>query len=220
MAEPRPIDAALDVATGTGNTAFALAPYVGRIIGLDISSGMLEQARNRAREEKLNNIEFREGSAEEFPFAEGSFSLVVSRHAPHHFRNLEKFLSEVRRVLLPGGRFVLADQISPSWRVSDWLEKWEQVRDPSHFRQRTVGQWRELIEAAGFRWVKEQIVPYELPFDWWVKQAGCEPDTVERLRRHASAADAETRHEVGLKFDQVGSVVSFLEMMLVVRGEA
>jgi ubiquinone/menaquinone biosynthesis C-methylase UbiE len=137
MAEPKAIDVALDVATGTGNTAFALAPYVGRIIGLDISLGMLGQARNRAREEKLTNIEFKEGSAEEFPFADRSFSLVVSRHAPHHFRNLEKFLGEVRRVLLPDGRFVLADQISPSSRVSDWLEKWEQVRDPSHFRQRS-----------------------------------------------------------------------------------
>jgi hypothetical protein len=122
-------------------------------------------------------------------------------------------------VLQRSKRFVLADQISPSTRVSDWLEKWEQVRDPSHFRQRTVNQWRELAEAAGFRWVREQLVPYELPFEWWVKQAGCKPDTVDRLRRHAAAADAETRHEVGLKFDQAGSVVSFVEMMLVVRLE-
>ena len=219
MAEPEPADVALDVATGTGNTAFALAPHVGRIIGLDIASGMLQQARNRAREEKLNNIEFKEGSAEEFPFADGSFSLVVSRHAPHHFRNLEKFLDEVRRVLQPGQRFVLADQISPSAGVSDWLEKWEQVRDPSHFRQRTVSQWRELAEAADFCWVREQMVPYELPFEWWVKQAGCEAETVDYLRRHAAAADAETRREVGLKFDPAGSVKSFIEMMLVVRLE-
>jgi hypothetical protein len=52
-----------------------------------------------------------------------------------------------------------------------------------------------------------------------VKQAGCEAETVDYLRRHAAAADAETRQAIGLKFDPAGSVKSFVEMMLVVRLE-
>ncbi|MBV9673478.1 MAG: methyltransferase domain-containing protein, partial [Verrucomicrobia bacterium] len=144
IAEPKPTDVVLDVATGTGNTAFALATHVERVTGLDIASGMLAEARSRARDEQVTNIDFIEGSAELLPFPDGHFTLVVSRHAPHHFHHAERFLREVRRTLRPEGRLVIADQISPSAQVSEWIEKWERTRDASHFRQRTIVEWREL----------------------------------------------------------------------------
>src|SRR6201985_2668147 len=127
MAGPKPVDLVLDVATGTGNTALALAPFVLRVIGLDVASGMLDQARARVQAENVENVEFITGSAEDLPFPDAEFSLVVSRHAPHHFRDLDKFLREVGRVLKPGGRFVVADQISPSAQVADWVDRWERT---------------------------------------------------------------------------------------------
>ena len=81
VAAPKPVDLVLDVATGTGNTALALAPLVLRVIGLDVASGMLDQARARAQAENVENVEFMTGSAEELPFPGAQFSLVVSRHA-------------------------------------------------------------------------------------------------------------------------------------------
>jgi SAM-dependent methyltransferase len=219
MAAPEPIDVVLDVATGTGNTALALAPQVLRVVGLDVASAMLDQARARAQAEKIDNAEFVSGSAEEIPFSDGEFSLVVSRHAPHHFHRLDTFLNEVRRVLKPGGRFVVADQISPSPEVAGWVDRWERTRDPSHFRQRTVTEWRELAAAAGFSWIKDQAVPYELPFDWWVKQAGCSEKAVQELQDQASNAEETARREMGIKFNPSGGVQSFLEPMMVVRLE-
>ncbi len=219
MAEPKATDVALDVATGTGNTAFALAAHVGQITGLDIASGMLAQARSRADEEKVTNIDFIEGSAEELRLPDGHFSLVVSRHAPHHFHHAEKFLREVGRVLSAEGRLVLADQISPSAQVSEWIEKWERTRDPSHFLQRTIVDWRELTNAAGFKWIKDQVVPYELPFEWWVNQAGCDAQTFDQLRRQASNANDAVRQAVGLKNDPSGQIQSFVQSILVVRLE-
>jgi SAM-dependent methyltransferase len=219
LAVPAPADVVLDVATGTGNTALALAPQVFRVIGLDVASGMLDQARARAQAEKIDNAEFVSGSAEEIPFPDGEFSLVVSRHAPHHFHRLDKFLGEVRRVLKPGGRFVVADQISPSAEVADWVDRWERTRDPSHFRQRTVAEWREMAASAGFSWVQDQAVPYELPFDWWVKQAGCAEKTVQELQEQASTAEEAARREMGIKFNPSGGVLSFMEPMMVVRLE-
>ena len=180
---------------------------------------MLEQARSRAQQENIRNAEFVSGSAEELPFSDAEFSLVVSRHAPHHFHDLEKFLREVRRVLKPGGRFVVADQISPSAQIADWVDGWERTRDPSHFRQRTVSEWRQIVEIAGFSWKKDQSVVYELPFDWWVKQAGCKEETVQELRQQADTADEKVRHEMGIKFNGSGQVESFLEPMMVVRLE-
>ena len=219
VAALKPVDLVLDVATGTGNTALALAPLVLRVIGLDVASGMLDQARARAQAENVENVEFITGSAEELPFPDAQFSLVVSRHAPHHFHDLDKFLREVRRVLKPDGRFVVADQISPSAQVMDRVDRWERTRDPSHFRQRTVAEWREMAEAAGFSWIRDQSVPYELPFDWWVKQAGCDEKTVQELQKQAGTADGVVRREMGIKFNPSGEVVSFLEPMMVARLE-
>jgi len=219
MAAPKPVDLVLDVATGTGNTALALAPQVLRVVGLDVATAMLDQARARAQAEKIENAEFLSGSAEELPFPNAEFSLVVSRHAPHHFHRLEKFLSEVRRVLKPGGRFVVADQISPSAQVEDWVDRWERTRDPSHFQQRTIPEWKGMAAAAGFSWIQDQAVPYELPFDWWVKQAGCAEKTVQELQEQASTADEVVRREMGIKFDPSGGVLSFMEPMMVARLE-
>src|SRR5437016_4552993 len=64
-------DTVLDIATGTGFTARAFAPHVGSVVGLDVSRGMLEQARTKAVENGLTNIEWREGRAEELLFASG-----------------------------------------------------------------------------------------------------------------------------------------------------
>ena len=219
MAAPKPVDLVLDVATGTGNTALALAPLVLRVVGLDVASAMLDQARARAQTEKIQNAEFVSGSAEEIPFPDGAFSLVVSRHAPHHFHGLHKFLSEVKRVLKPGGRFVVADQVSPLAEIAGWVDRWERTRDPSHFRQRTVAEWQEMAAAAGFSWIQDQAVPYELPFDWWVKQAGCGEETVHELQEQASTADEVVRREMGIKFNASGGVLSFMEPMMVARLE-
>jgi SAM-dependent methyltransferase len=219
MAAPDPVDLVLDVATGTGNTALALAPLVLRVIGLDVASAMLDQARARAQAENVENVEFVSGAAEDLPFPDAQFSLVVSRHAPHHFHDLDKFLREVRRVLKPGGRFVVADQISPSAQIADWVDRWEQTRDPSHFRQRTVAEWRQMVAAAGLSWIRDQLVPYELPFDWWVKQAGCDEVTVEQLQQQAQKTNEIVRREMGIKFDHSGGVASFSEPMMVARLE-
>src|ERR1700737_59016 len=123
LAAPVSSDHALDVATGTGHTVRTLAGFVKRAVGVDIASKMLEQARKLASERGISNAEFVEGSAEAIPFASAQFSLVTARHAPHHFHHPDLFLSEVRRVMAKGGRFVMADQITPSTEMLDWVNE-------------------------------------------------------------------------------------------------
>jgi ubiquinone/menaquinone biosynthesis C-methylase UbiE len=219
LAQPVQSDQSLDVATGTGHTALAVARFVAKTIGIDIAPKMLEQARRLAAEQGISNCTFIEGSAEKIPLADGQFTLVTARHAPHHFQHTALFLSEVSRVLAPHGRFVLADQISASAEIFDWVDHWERTRDPSHFMQRTVEQWREEVKEARLQWVEHRLVPYRLEFDWWVKQAGCADSVIPALIEQAAQAPQPVRDSLQLEFDPSGRVTAFQEPMLVVRLE-
>jgi ubiquinone/menaquinone biosynthesis C-methylase UbiE len=219
LAQPGSGDIALDVATGTGHTALAVAEYASEVIGLDVSSKMLAEARRLATEQGRTNVQFVEGSAEALPFPDDHFTLVTSRHAPHHFRSVETFLAEVFRVLRAGGRFVLADQVSPTADDQAWIDRWEIIRDPSHFAQRTPEAWRELAAKAGFVHRESANVIYDLEFGWWTKQAAATPEQLAALQEHARVAPAETAGRVGLVFDGAGKVRSHQLHVLVARFE-
>ena len=98
LAQPKPTDLALDVATGTGNTALALAPFVSRVVGIDLTTEMLDQARRVTGERGVTNAEWVLGDACRLPFADESFDLYTVRAAPHHFHDFDAFLSESLRV--------------------------------------------------------------------------------------------------------------------------
>src|SRR5205807_2019213 len=99
LAVPQPTDVVLDVATGTGNTAFAMAPHVARVVGLDLTPEMLDQARRLAAERGVANVEWVVGDAQQLPFPDASFDLYTVRAAPHHFPDLDLALREAYRVL-------------------------------------------------------------------------------------------------------------------------
>lgn len=113
----------------------------------------------------------------------------------------------------------MADQISASAEVFEWVDYWECTRDPSHFMQRTVEQWRQEVRKASLWWIEHRLVPYRLEFDWWVKQAGCSDWVISALIKHAAEAPQPVRDSVQLEFDTTGRVAAFREPTLVVRLE-
>lgn len=217
LAQPGPGDMVLDIATGTGHTALAVAEYASEVIGLDVSSKMLAEAHRLAAEQGRGNVRFVEGSADALPFPGNHFTLVTARHAPHHFRSVETFLAEVFRVLRAGGRFVLADQVSPTAEDQAWIDRWEIIRDPSHFTQRTPDAWRELAAKAGFVHRESVSVFYDLEFVWWTRQAGATPEQIAALQEHARVAPPGTTRRMDLAFDESGNVRSHKLPMLVAR---
>lgn len=219
LATPLPDDEALDVATGTGHTAFALAPLVHHVTGLDLSTGMLTLARERARSEGHRNLSFVVGDAEQLPQADSSLSLVTSRHAPHHFRDAGRFLREARRVLRPAGRLLLADQITPSPGLQDWVDRWHRAHDPSHHRQRTIIEWRALAADAGLRVVAERECAYRLDFASWTRTGGCTAQRLAELHSLAREATPQLRAAMGLEFDPRGAVVAYRLPVAVLRLE-
>lgn len=105
----------LDVATGTGDMVFAYAESdVSEIIGLDISTGMLEIAKKRASKYELEDrITFQVGDAEDLPFDDGHFDAVSVTYGIRNFEDLEKGLGEILRVLKHGGKLVVLETSVP-----------------------------------------------------------------------------------------------------------
>ncbi len=106
----------LDIATGTGDLAINLVETgAKKIVGLDISAGMLEVGKKKINEKKLaNTIEMVVGDSEDLPFKENSFDAVTVAFGVRNFDNLEKGLAEIYRVLKPGGTFVVLETSVPT----------------------------------------------------------------------------------------------------------
>ena len=106
----------LDVATGTGDfsiEALRLKPQ--RIIGVDISEGMLDVGRRKMREKKIDHIiQLQSGDSENIPFADNFFDAVIVAFGVRNFENLEQGLSEMLRVAKPGGKVVILEFSRPS----------------------------------------------------------------------------------------------------------
>lgn len=112
----RPAAELLDVATGTADVAIMAARMLGseRIVGVDIANQMLELGREKIRQAGLDAvIRLETGDSEALHFSDASFDAVTVAFGVRNFENLEKGLSEMRRVLRPGGRLVILEFSRP-----------------------------------------------------------------------------------------------------------
>lgn len=171
LADPRPTDRALDVATGGGHVARALAPRVAEVVASDLTPEMLATAERFLSGGGPTNITYRQADAEALPFPDGSFDLVTCRIAPHHFPNPDQFTAEVARVLTPGGRFALVDSTVPSGELGDRFNAFERRRDPSHVRSLPISEWRGLLAAAGLAVETVESFPKRHDFVDWAARA-------------------------------------------------
>lgn len=106
----------LDVATGTGDLAINLVQTgAEKIIGLDISSGMLAVGSKKIKEKNLDDlIEMVQADSEALPFDDNYFDAITVAFGIRNFENLEKGLAEIKRVLKPGGIFVILETSVPT----------------------------------------------------------------------------------------------------------
>jgi demethylmenaquinone methyltransferase/2-methoxy-6-polyprenyl-1,4-benzoquinol methylase len=106
----------LDIATGTGDLAIMMAELKpDKIVGLDISSGMLEVGKQKITEAKLSNkIEMIVGDSEEMPFKDNTFDAITVSFGVRNFANLHKGITEIARVLKPTGVLVILETSNPT----------------------------------------------------------------------------------------------------------
>ena len=195
LARPKPGDLALDVATGTGNTAFALAPHLRRVIGLDLTREMLDQARRLTLERQVHNVDWVLGDAAKLPFDDETFDLYTVRAAPHHFPDVDAFLSEALRVLKRDRDAVFID-CSPPAAARDVLHEVEIRRDPSHVRSLTLEEWVNHVEGAGFVIEHAQARELDWDYDEWMQTMGVKPEVAQELAGVIEGAGGEAREQL------------------------
>jgi ubiquinone/menaquinone biosynthesis C-methylase UbiE len=196
LAQPQPGDAALDIATGTGHTALALAPHVASVVAFDLTEKMLTEAARNAADRGLKNVFTRLGMAEDLPFADSSFDIVTVRQAPHHYVDVLSAVREMARVARPGARVIVVDSTAPEdASVGSRWNYIEKLRDRSHVRNYTPTEWREMITATGLHIFCEEIdfcTENGQPMDFrgWVKRMNTPSADVEELAQLFREADS------------------------------
>jgi SAM-dependent methyltransferase len=171
---------AIDVGTGAGTLALALAPLVREVVGVDVVPELLERARSSAPA----NVTFVEGDATKLPFESGSFDLSCSRRTLHHIARPELAVAELARVTAPGGRVFVDDQIAPVDPLAALeLDRFERARDPSHTRTLPDIDLRHLFEANDLVLQRTRFQTHRRELDYYLDLAGCEGEARERARQ-------------------------------------
>ena len=190
----RPDWEALDIATGAGHTALAVAPHVAHVMVTDLTEEMLATAREFLASQGAQNVDFQLADAEDLPFPDASFDLVMCRIAAHHFPRPERFVGEAARVLRPGGLFLLQDQVVPEDEsAAAYITAFESRRDPSHVRALSEPEWRRLLVGAGLVIETEDDFEKHLSLLKWVNDQGGTAEELVDLRAMLSQAPPAVR---------------------------
>jgi len=151
----------LDVATGGGHVARRLREEGAEVVTTDAAPGMAPDIVCRA---------------EDLPFADGSFDVVVTRIAAHHFDDLGRAVGEIARV---SNRVVV---IEDTLYTSEEVEEAEKLRDPTHVRSLSEEEWRDLLVDAGLEVEQVQLFEKTHELEEWLARTGCVGDEATRVR--------------------------------------
>jgi SAM-dependent methyltransferase len=204
----------LDVATGTGFCALALARAGGHLTAVDLTEEMLAETARLAAAEGVD-IVLATGDATRLPFADESFDRVSCRRAAHHFDDVAQAVREAFRVLRPGGRLAIAD-MAPRADASALQDSIERMRDPSHRHALTPEEWRKTFEDAGFEAIGIELWHERQDFSQWYYPV---TDAAARARIAAAmdGAPPDAARALGLRRDD-GAGWSLVKQRAVVVG--
>ena len=218
LVRPAPEWNALDVATGAGHTALAMAEHVAHVVATDLTAEMLAETARLARERGLANLETKPADAESLPFRDASFELVTCRLAFHHFTKPETAVREFARVLAPGGILGFADNIAvEDAEGAAAYNAYEKLRDPSHHEVLPLSRLIALFEREGLHVEATRSFSKEFLFEPWADRMHVSAPDKARLLDMLRTLPATARPLLAPRFADGGAYFSLWEAVLVAR---
>ena len=183
---------ALDAGCGAGALAFALAPVVREVVGVDLDGRLIAAGRERAP----TNVTLLEGDASALQFAYGEFDLSGCLRVLHHAPRPERIVSELARVTRPGGKILIVDQLGDVDPLhSREIDLFERARDPTHTRLLPDGDIRSLLEANDLVVSRNEVTHERRELRWYLDLAGVEGDARAEAERLAPGPELDA--EIG-----------------------
>jgi SAM-dependent methyltransferase len=183
---------ALDSGCGAGALAFAFAPHVAEVIGVDGSPELLAAGRELAPA----NVTLVEGDATALPFEYGEFALAGTLRVLHHVRRPELVVAEMVRVTRRDGRILIVDQlgdVDPLQSLEQ--DRFERARDPSHTRLLSDADIRGMLDSNGLVTARNEVTREERDLERYLDLVGL---AGEERRRVANLAPGGTyRVDIG-----------------------
>ncbi len=205
-------DQVLDIATGTGEPGLTIATLArhGKVIGTDLSEGMLSLAEIHATEKGIKNYETKLADSCDLPFADDSFDAISCRMGFMFFPDMEMAAREMIRVLRPGGRMATSVWGAPDknfWikAIMDTLAGNLEMRPPppgapGMFRCARPGLMEELLAKAGFKNISEKIIDGQLdygsPDHYWQNMMEVAAPVVSAMARADDQARTTIKKEL------------------------
>ena len=201
-------ESGLDIGTGAGFAAFELSKSCEKVEATDISEGMINEAKKIMKERKINNLNFNICSAEELNYRDKEFDIVTCRTAAHHFLDVEKFCSEVHRVLRDEGEFIIVDTItSDQIKLNNWHQEVELIRDKSHIKNLSLIEWKNILKISKFSFLDIIQSRVTMNLNDWMERSGTSDKDKKILKDKFQNSDEKMKSFFGIKI--LNSDISF-----------
>jgi ubiquinone/menaquinone biosynthesis C-methylase UbiE len=192
----------LDLGCGGGHVSYRAAPLVREVVACDVTPSMLDAVAATAAERGLGNIIVRQAAAEQLPFEDGYFDIVLCRFTAHHWQDMEAGLRQARRVLKRAGRAVFVDSIAPADRTLDThLQAVELLRDISHVRNYSLAEWVSALSRSGFAVEGITMRMLRLDYSAWIARTRTPVAHTEAIRSLQVTAPASVREHFAIGED-------------------
>ncbi|MGD0288151.1 MAG: methyltransferase domain-containing protein [Candidatus Binataceae bacterium] len=186
--DPGPDDRALEIATGPGYVAMALAQRCREVVGLDLTAAPIAIAQRTSRERGLANVRFEVGEADNLTYGDGEFDLVVCRFAFHHFLHPEAILAQMCRVCRNGGTVAVQDLYANENRArAARCNRIEQLRDTSHTRALALSELIAMMGRAGLEVESVHSDRLTTDLEGWLASAQTPADRAKEVRQMLAA---------------------------------
>lgn len=181
---PAPDYRAIEIATGPGYVAMALAAKCREVVGVDLTEAPLRIAERTRQSRSLTNVSFRTADAEELPFAAGEFDVAVCRFAFHHFEHPELVLAEMCRVSGVGATIAIEDLYASEFQPrAAYYNHFEHLRDHSHTRAMAPSELIEKLARAGIELQRLYSDELIVEAETWLQSAHTSADDAVEVRR-------------------------------------